>query len=185
MLQTTGRVHLLHQRLLWLLIQVYLCLWSLLLAFHRLPSKLPFHRRRAPLRLRVTMYRQVCPRASDPVPFHNTARYHQMFQMYRSILLPRMSLAILAPPMCHQAILATTTKQAVRRQSLLHLPKFLVKPVRQASQCSLQRRTIPGTRQQIHLQDQQAKDVHHSCASRVKPWRQASRTRRTNLCRQQ
>ena len=179
MLQTQGCVHLHHRRLLWPPFQVYLCLWSRLLAFHFLPGRLPFHRRRAPLRLRVSihrlvcirvsMYRLVCLRVSDQVRFHQAmlapAMYHKMFrQMYRSSALPRMCHhAILAQPTCHQAILATTTtKQAVRRQSRLHLPRFLVKPVRQASRRSLQMRTTPGSQQQIHIQDRPAKDVHHS-----------------------
>ena len=179
MLQITGRVHLLHQRLLWLLFQVYLCLWSPLLAFHLLPGKLPFHRRRAPLRLRVSIHRlvclrvsihrPVCLRVSDQVRFHQAllapAMYHKMCrQMYRSSALPRMCHhAILAQPPCHQAILAaTTTKQAVRGQSRLHLPRFPVKPVRQASRRSLQMRTTPGSQQQIHSQDRPVKYVHHS-----------------------
>ena len=151
MLQTLGYVHLLHQRLPWLLFQVYLCLWSPFLAFNLLPGRLPFHRRRAPRRLCVSMHRQVCPRVLDQVQFHNPATCHQMyFKMYCSSSLPGIhlqhrrhtSLLDIGSRLrqYHQAILAAdmaTTTQPTRYE-------VLVKLWQQASTSSLRVRTIPG-----------------------------------------
>ena len=158
MQHTTGRGHLLHQRLLWLLFHVFRCPFNLLgsvlnpcrsdhhLAFYHLPGRLHYHRRRAQLRLCVSMYRQVCPRVLHDwlVQNHNPAMCHQMcFQMHRSILLPRVAEhQVLDAGLIrkyHHAILAASTATT---QPASH--EVLVKLWQQASPSSLRRRTNPG-----------------------------------------